>query len=326
MRRRKFMTLLGSAVAWPLAARAQQSVLPVIGFLSTLSPSYVASRMLPFREGLKESGYVEGQNVAIEIRLTEGQSGRLPALAADLVGRKVAVIVTAGGTDPAKAALAATTSIPIVFASASDPLKGGIVTSLSRPGGNITGVSLLGSALEAKRLGLLREIVPGAAPIGVLVNPAFPDADVELRELQQAAITINRQLIVARAGTEAEIDAAFATLVQQGAGALLAASDVVFASRRDQLVTLAARYKLPAIFFQREFTEIGGLISYATDFADAYRQTGVYAGKVLKGAKPGDLPVLQPTKFELIVNLKTAKALGLTIPSGVLAIADEVIE
>ena len=327
MKRREFITLLGGAAAWPLAARAQQPAMPVIGFLSSLSGDYMSYRMPAFSQGLNDTGYIEGQNVAIEYRSAEGQYGRLPGLAADLVDHKVAVIFAAGGSDPAKAAIAATATIPIVFLSAADPVKAGIVTSLNRPGGNVTGVSLLGSALEAKRLGLLHEIVPGAASIGVLVNPKYPDADLELRELQEAASAINRPIIVVRASTEPEIDAAFATVAQQGVGALLVAQDPYFgSSRRDQIVALAARYKLPAIYNNRDFTKYGGLVSYGTDFADQFRQAGIYVGKILKGAKPADLPVLQPTKFELVINLKTAKALGLTIPSGVLSIADDVIE
>ncbi|MGO8921657.1 MAG: ABC transporter substrate-binding protein [Xanthobacteraceae bacterium] len=325
--RRQFLSALGSAaVVWPLAAYAQQPVMPVIGFLSSLSSGYIASRMPSFRQGLKETGYIEGHNVVIEYRSAEGQYDRLPGLAADLVDRKVAVILAVGGTDPAKAAKAATATIPIVFGSAADPVNAGIITSLNRPGGNVTGVSFLGSSLEAKRLGLLNEIVPAGAAIGVLVNPGFPDADLEVRVLQEGAIAINRQLYIARASTEAEIDMAFATLVQQGAGALLVVQDALFVSRRAQLMALAARYKLPAIYVQREFAEAGGLVSYGTDFADGYRQMGLYVGKVLNGAKPADLPILQPTKFELVINLKTAKTLGLTIPPGILSIADQVIE
>jgi putative tryptophan/tyrosine transport system substrate-binding protein len=327
MRRREFITAIAaSATAWPLAARAQQAAMPVIGYLSSLPSSYVASRMPPFRQGLGESGYIEGQNVEIQYRSAEGQYNPLPQLAADLVDRKVAVIVATGGTDPAKVAKAATTTIPIVFGSAADPIRAGIVNSLNQPGGNITGISFLGSALEAKRVGLLNEIVPESGSIGVLVNPGYPDANRELREAEEAAATIHRQAIAVRATTDAEIDSAFATLVQQGASALLVTSDALFVGRRAQLVALAARYKLPAIYVQREFAEAGGLVSYATDFADGYRQIGSYVGKILKGAKPGDLPVLQPTKFELVINLKTAKALGLTIPHNLLVLADEVIE
>jgi putative ABC transport system substrate-binding protein len=299
----------------------------VIGVLSSLSSSYITTlRMPPFLQGLKETGYIEGQNVAIEYHFAEGQYDRLPGLAADLVDRKVAVIFAAGGSEPAKAAKAATATIPIIFLSGADPIRAGIVTSLNRPGGNVTGVTLLGSELEAKRLGLLHEIVPSAASIGVLVNPAFPDADLELRELQQAATALNRQINIVRATTEAEIDTAIATLAQQGTGALLPAQDAFFGIRSGQIVALAARYKLPAIYVQREFVEAGGLASYGADFADQYRQAGIYVGKVLKGEKPADLPVQLPTKFELVINLKTAKALGLAIPSGILAIADDVIE
>jgi putative tryptophan/tyrosine transport system substrate-binding protein len=325
--RRQFISALGgTAVAWPLSALAQRPAMPVIGILSSLSSRNINSRMPPFRQGLKESGYTEGQNVAMEYRVAEGQYDRLPALAADLVDRKVALIVAAGGADPAKAAKAATTTIPIVFVSAGDPFKAGIVRSLGRPAGNITGVSLLVSALEAKRLGLLHQIVPGTASIGVLLNPRVADADLELRELQEAASAINRQINIVRASTETEIDTAFATLAQQGSGALLVTADPFFTSRRDQVLALAARYKLPTIYFQREFPDNGGLSSYAPDFADGYRQAGVYVGKILKGTKPADLPVMQPTKFELVINLKTAKALGLTIPPGVLSIADDVID
>jgi putative ABC transport system substrate-binding protein len=325
--RRHFISAIGGTAAlWPLAARAQQPAVPVIGILTSLSSSNITSRMPPFRQGLKEAGYTEGQNVAIEYRVAEGQYDRLPALAADLVDRKVALIFAAGGADPAKAAKAATTTIPIVFVSAGDPFKAGFVTSLGRPAGNITGVSLLVSALEAKRLGLLHQIVPGSASIGVLVNPKVADADLELRQLQEAAGAINRQINIVRASTETELDTAFASLAQQAPGALLVTADPFFTSRRDRVVALAALYKLPAIYFQREFADIGGLSSYAPDFPDAYRQAGVYAGKILKGIKPADLPVVQPTKFELVINLKTAKALGLTVPPSLLATADEIIE
>jgi len=326
MRRRQFITLMGGATVWPLAARAQQQATSVIGFLSSLSSNYITLRTPAFRKGLNESGYIDAQNVSIEFRSAEGQYDRLPGLVADLIDRKVAVIVAAGGTDPAKVAKAASTTIPIIFISAADPVKAGIVSSLNRPGSNVTGISLLGAALEAKRLGLLHEIVPHAALIGALVNPEYPDVDLQLRELQEAASAINQKIKVLRADTETEIDAAFATAIQQGAAALLVTQDALFVSRREQLVALAARYKIPVIGNQREFTEAGGLISYATDFADGYRQAGIYVGKILSGAKPADLPVLQSTKFELVINLKTAKVLGLAIPAGILAIADEVIE
>jgi len=325
--RRKFIAALGSAAAWPLAARAQQQALPVIGFLSSLSPDYTTRfRLSAFHQGLNETGYIEGRNVVIEYRYAEGQYDRLPSLVADLVDHKVAVIFASGGSDPAKAAKAATATIPIVFLSGADPIKTGLVASLNRPEGNVTGVSLLGSALEAKRLGLISEIVPGTASIGVLVNPKFPDVDLELRELQDAASAINRQINIVRASKKPEIDTAITTVAQQGAAALLVAQDPFFATVIDQFVELAARYKLPAIYVQREFPEAGGLVSYGTDFAEQYRQAGIYVGKILKGAKPADLPILQPTKFELVINLKTANALGLTIPHNLLVLADQVIE
>ncbi len=327
MRRRKFISLIGGATAaWPLKGRAQQAAKPVVGFLASLSSAYVAHFTPTFRAGLSETGYIDGQNVLIEFRSAEGQYDRLTALAAELVNRKVAVIVATGGTEPAKVAKAATATIPIVFISAADPVRAGVVVSFNRPGGNITGVSLLGSALEAKRLELLHEMVPGASPIGVLLNPKYPDFDLELRELQDAANVINRKIIVARASTLTEVDAAFTMITQQGASALLVAQDAFFNSQRDHLVALAARFKLPAIYNQREQAEVGGLFSYGTSFSDGYRQAGVYAGKLLKGAKPSDLPVLQPTKYEFVINLGTAKTLGLVVPSSLLALADEVIE
>jgi len=326
MRRREFIAFLGGTVGWPLAAQAQQAGMQVVGFLSSLTADYTTYRMPAFLQGLNETGYIEGQNVVIEYRSAEGQYDRLPSLAADLVEHKVAVIFASGGGDPAKAAEAATSTIPIVFLSAADPVRAGIITSFSRPGGNITGVSLLGSELEAKRLGLLNEIVPGAASIGVLVNPAYSDANLQLRELQEAASALKRQLNIVRASTEPEINMAITTVAQQGAGALLITQDPFLGSRRDQVVALAARYKLPTIYNNRDYTENGGLISYGTDFADQYRQGGIYVGKILKGAKPTDLPILQPIKFELVINLKTAKTLGLTIPPSILSIADEVIE
>ena len=328
MRRREFITLLGgAAVAWPLVARAQQPAMPVVGFLHILPPENIPTSWLAaFRQGLKEAGFVEGQNVTIEYRWAEGHRDRLPNLVADLIDRKVAVIFTSGGNDPPKAAKAATASIPIVFLTAGDPIRDSIVASLNRPGGNVTGVSLLGAALEAKRLGLLNEIVPGAAAIGVLVDPNFPDANLQLRELQEAAGVIKRKIYIVRASTDAEIDAAFATVVQQGVVALLVCQDPFFTGRREQLVARAAQYKLPAIYSHRDFVKIGGLVSYGTDFADGFRQAGIYAGKILKGANPADLPVMQPTKFDLVINLKTAKALGLEVPATLVARADELIE
>jgi putative ABC transport system substrate-binding protein len=327
MHRRDFLGVLGgAAVAWPVVARAQKPAMPIVGVLSSLTSSVISIRAVAFRQGLKETGYVEGQNLLIEYRMAEGQYDRLPKLAAELVLRGVNVIFAAGGSDPAKAAMAATSTIPIVFLSAADPVSAGIVESLNRPGGNVTGVSLLGSVLEAKRLGLLREIIPAAASISVLVNPQFPDVDLQLRELQKAAGVIKQSINIERASTEAEIDRAFATIAQKGGDALLVAQDAFFNSRREQIVALEARYKLPVIYDQRESAEIGGLISYGTDFSNQYRQAGIYVGKILKGAKPADLPVLQPTKFELVINLKTAKALGLTVPPALLTSADQVIE
>jgi putative ABC transport system substrate-binding protein len=325
MRRRKFIALLGGAAAWPMVARAQQPAMPIIGFLTILSSSYIASRMPSFVQGLKEAGYIEGQNVAIEYRLAEGHYDRLPDLAADLVGRQVAVIVTAG-IDPSKIAKAATTTLPVVFITDVDPVNAGIVASLNRPGGNITGISLLGSALEAKRLGLLNEIVSGTAPIGVLLDSAFPDANRQLRELQDAASAIKRQIIIEWVTNEPEIEAAFANIARQRAGALLVAQNASFANFMDQLAALAGRYKLPTMYTGREFAEAGGFISYGPDFADGYRQAGLYAAKILKGMKPADLPVAQAIKFPLVINLKAAKALGFDIPAKVLALADEVIE
>jgi putative tryptophan/tyrosine transport system substrate-binding protein len=327
MRRRDFLGVLGGvAAAWPFAVHAQQPTIPVIGFLGSFSSNYIQRFAPAIRQGLNETGYIEGQNVVIDYRSAEGHYDRLPSLVADLIGRNVALILATGGSEPARAAKTATAAISIVFVSAADPVKAGIVASLNRPGGNVTGVSLLGSALEAKRLGLLREIVPGAAPIGVLVNPKYPDAELQLREQQEAAQVIKRKINIVRASTESEIDTAIATAVQQGAGALLVAQDPFFGGRRVQIVALAARYRLPAIYYQRDFVEIGGLISYGADFADGYRQAGIYVGKILKGTNPADLPVMQPTKFELVVNLKTAKALGLTIPESFLLRADQVIE
>jgi putative tryptophan/tyrosine transport system substrate-binding protein len=327
MRRREFIALMGgAAAAWPQEGRTQQAAKPVVGFLASLSSAYVGHFTPAFRTGLSETGYIDGQNVLIEFRSAEGQYDRLTTLAAELVDRKVAVILAAGGSEPAKVTKAATATIPIVFVSAADPIRAGVVLSFSRPGGNITGVSLLGSALEAKRLELLHEMIPGVYPIGVLLNPKYPDFDIQLRELEDAANVINRKIIVARASTQTEIDAAFTMITRQAAGALLVAQDAFFNSQRDYLVALAARFKVPVIYNQREQAEAGGLFSYGTNFADGYRQAGVYVGKLLKGAKPSDLPVLQPTKYEFVINLRTAKTLGVAVPPSLLALADEVIE
>jgi len=325
VKRREFITLIGGAAAWPLAARAQQSI-PVIGFLHSASPGPFASAVVAFRQGLSETGYIEGKNVAIEYRWAEGQYDRLPALAADLIGRKVKVIVAMAGNGPAQAAKAATASIPIVFVSGGDPVSGGLVTSFNRPGGNVTGVSWIATALVPKQLELLRRSARNPAVIGALVNPTYPDHNLQLHELQEAGATIGQQIDVVRAGTARDIDTAFASLVQQGAGALIVANDPFFLNRRDQIVALAARHTTPTMYFSREFTAAGGLLSYGASPIDAARQGGIYAGKILKGEKPADLPVIQSTKFEFVINLKTAKALGLEIPATVLALADEVIE
>jgi putative ABC transport system substrate-binding protein len=325
MRRRDFITLLGAAATWPLTARAQQPVMPVIGFLHLGSPDPFAHLVQAMRRGLNETGYVEGQNVAIEFRWAEGHSDRLPALAADLVRRQVAVIFATGGPPGVLAAKAATTTIPIVFIS-SDPLRFGIVTSLSRPDANLTGVGVFTASMGAKRLELLRELVPAAAVIAFLVNPAYPTAEAELEDMQEAARASGKQLSVLRVHSEKDFDAAFATLLQQRAGALVVAADTLFNNWRDRLVALAARHAVPAIYFQREFVAAGGLMSYGNSLTDAYRQAGVYTARILKGGKPADLPVVQPTKFELVINLKTAKTLGLTVPLTLQVAADEVIE
>jgi putative ABC transport system substrate-binding protein len=324
MRRRDFLGVLCSATAaWPLAAHAQQ--LPVIGFLSGGSPGAFGHFVSTFRQGLNEAGYVEHRNVGIDYRWAEGQLDRLPALANDLVRAQVSVIC-AGGPPAALAAKAATTAIPIVFTSGEDPVKIGLVASYNRPGGNVTGVAVLIEMLGAKRLGLLRELVPAATLIAVLLNPAEPTFDTQLNDMQEAARAVGQKIHVLRASTEHEIDAAFARAKELQAGAMLVGISFFYTIRREQIVALAARAALPTIYGQREFMSAGGLMSYATNLADAYRQAGVYTGKILGGIRPADLPVVQSIKFELMLNLKTAKALGLAFPSGLLALADEVIE
>ncbi len=327
MRRRQFITLLGgAAVVVPFGARAQQATMPVIGFLHPTSPDANADRLRAFRQGLKDTGYVEGENVAIEYGWAEAQFDRLPALAAELVHRQVAVIV-AGTLSAVVAAKAATTVIPIVFAVAEDPAALGLVASLARPGGNLTGINFFNYELVAKRLELLRELVPGAASVAVLVNPTIAGpTEITVKGVDAAARAIGLQVRVLNASTSHEIDAAFATFVRERPDALFIGGDTVFSSRRVQLAHLATHHAIPAIYPQREYTEAGGLMSYGTNVADAYRQVGVYAGRILKGAKPADLPVVQSTKFELVINAQTARTLGLNVPPALLARADEVIE
>ena len=319
MKRREFITLLGGAAAWPAVARAQ----PVIGYFSARSPVTDVRMLFAFQQGLNETGYVEGRNVAIEFRWAEGRLDRLPELARDLVRRKVSVIVTTGGESTARAAKAATPTIPIVFISGSDPVESGLVASLSRPGSNLTGVSSILSPLIPKQIGLLSELAPNAVLIGALVSP---ESLVRIAELEDAGRAAGRRLIILKASTDADIDVAFETFIQQRVQALLVTPGPLFVTRMDRLVAFAARHSLPAMYSRRELVDAGGLVSYASSTAEGYRQIGIYAGRILKGAKPSELPVVQPTRFELVINLMTAKALGLDVPATLLARADEVIE
>jgi putative tryptophan/tyrosine transport system substrate-binding protein len=327
MQRREFITLIGgAAAAWPVAARAQQPAMPVVGFLSSRSPTESASVVAAFRQGLQESGYIDGQNAKIEFRWADGHYDRLPILASELVTRQVALIAATGDVVSALAAKGAAPTLPIVFVIGGDPVSFNLVASFNRPGGNITGVSLVTNALGAKRLGLLHDLVPNAAVIGLLVNPDNPNAGPMRKDVQEAAHVTGQQIYVVNAKNERDFEPAFGVLVQQRAGGLVVASDPYLLSQREQLVALSARHTIPTIYEFREFVAAGGLMSYGSNVAGAYRQAGVYSGRILKGEKPADLPVVQSTKFEFVINLKTAKTSGLTVPQGLLNAADEVIE
>jgi putative ABC transport system substrate-binding protein len=327
MRRREFITLLGgTAATWPLAARAQQGTLPVIGWLSARSPAEAASVLQAFRQGLGQVGYFEGKNVTIEYRWAEGRYDRLPALAAELVSRQVTVIAATGGEPSPLAAKAATTTIPIVCTLGGDPVETGLVASLNRPGGNLTGTTVMTLEMASKRLDLVRQVAPKTTAIAMLINPRFPPASAEVRETQHAARSLGIQINLLNASTVSEIDAAFTTIVAQGSGALIIGTDPFLLGQREQVVRLAARHMVPTIYFLREFVEAGGLMSYGPNIANGYRQAGVYTGLILNGANPAVLPIVRPTQFQLYLNLKTAKALGLEIPPLLLALADEVIE
>jgi ABC-type uncharacterized transport system substrate-binding protein len=326
MKRREFITLLGGATAWPLAARGQQQAMPVIGFLASSSVDAPSGPVAGIHLGLKQAGYELGQTVRMEYRYANNQLERLPALAAELVGIPAAVIITSGGPRPTLVAKAATTTIPIVFAPVPDPVRGGLVASFNRPGGNITGVAALTIELDPKRLELLHELTPAARPLGVLLNPSRPDTQIQVEGIETAARSVGRQLVPAYASTVPQIDAAFATLAERSVAGLLVAADAFFSSQRIPIVVLATRYGWPAVYQWREFVDAGGLASFGPSLFDSYRQVGLFTARILKGEKPADLPVQQPTKFELVVNMRTAKALGLTVPLALLGRADEVIE
>jgi putative tryptophan/tyrosine transport system substrate-binding protein len=327
MRRREFITLVGGVAAtWPLPGLAQQSAMPVLGFISPASAAPSVNFVAGFLKGLQEAGFIEGRNAAIDYRWAEGDYDRLPALAADLVRRQVAVIVTVGGENSAAAAEAATKTIPIVFNVGSNPVELGLVASLARPGGNATGVNIFTAELAEKRLGLLRDLLPAATTVAVLTNPNFKPAVINARQSETAAKAIAKEVAIFNAGSDSEIESAFAKIAQARYGALLVGADPYFNSRRGLIVALAARYAIPAIYEFRDYAEAGGLISYGTSLVEAYNQQGIYAGRILKGENPADLPIVQLSKFELVINLNTTKALGLTVPPGMLAIADEVIE
>ena len=328
MRRREFIAGIGAVASWPRAAKAQQSAMPVIGFLGATSPEGYATFVRGFLLGLKDEGFVDTENVAIAYHWAQGQYDRLPALAADFVSRGVSAIVATGGLQTSLAAKQATQTIPIVFTLGSDPIKFGLVSSLNRPGGNITGVTLFAYLLDAKRVELMHELVPGAAAIALLVNPNTPAqvSEAQFAEVEAASRKFGQQLVLLKAGTESEIDQAVATMAQSKAGALLVSADPFFLSNRDRLIALVTRHAIPSIFEWRQFVEAGGLMSYGIDLVDAYRQAGTYVGRILRGARPADLPILQPTKFEFVINLKAARALGIVVPNTMLVAASEVIE
>jgi putative ABC transport system substrate-binding protein len=325
MTRRAFVTLLGGAATWPLAARAQQTAMPVVGFLNPTWPKLYELNAAAFRHGLEETGYVEGKNLHIEYRWAEGDYNRLPALAAELVARQVAVIAATGDVASARAAQAATTRIPIVFTIGADPVRFGLVASYNRPGGNVTGISAITSSIASKRLQMLHQLAPGTR-VGLLMNPDNPSASAEQRDAQEAAGILGQQALVLNVKNKGDFDAAFETFIREKADALFVGTDPMLLSERDAIAALAAKHRIPTIHFDRQYAVGGGLISYGTSVSGMYRQAGVYSGQILKGANPAEMPVMQPTKFELVINLKTAKALGLDVPPSILALADEVIE